>query len=423
MFIIYDLVFLFIAIFYLPFYLIQGKFHKGFLARLGFLPKNLDLDSPIWIHAVSVGEVMSIKGLLEELRVAYPNKKIVLSTVTATGNKVAREMLKESKAYVTYLPLDISFIVRKVIKKIKPSLFIIAETEIWPNLITCLSANHIPVIVVNGRISDRSFRGYSFLKIFIKPILRRINRFCVQTNEDARRLAVLGVEEDRIRVAGNLKFDIKLDGDYNFEEERVKLGLGNQHQLLVAGSTHPGEEQFILDAYKELLYEFKDLKLLIAPRHPERSAAIKSLVSHAGFSTVFISQVKDACPACLPRAVFILDTMGKLNNFYAIADIVFVGGSLVKKGGHNILEPAAKGKPIIFGSYMFNFRDIASLFLDNQAAISVSDPLELRETIRFLLENQGERRRMSQEARTLLINNQGVVDKTIQEISSVYKSK
>ncbi|MCX5703052.1 MAG: 3-deoxy-D-manno-octulosonic acid transferase, partial [Candidatus Omnitrophica bacterium] len=352
MFIIYDFIFLVFTLIYLPIYLLRKKFHPGFLTRLGILPGNLSLDRPIWIHAVSVGEAMAIKGLLEGLR-KVSNKNFVISTVTNTGNKIAQG-LAGGGDFVTYLPLDFSFIVRSVINRINPSVFVIAETEIWPNLISYLSRKKIPVITVNGRISDASFKGYLSIKFLLKPILEKVTLFCVQSERDAQRLSCLGVSQDKIRITGNMKFDIKGHKIEGLADYRLKLKLGPQDKLLVAGSTHPGEEELILEAYKDLCRDFGDLKLVIAPRHPQRCKEVAKIVSRAGFRSVFISSLPAQCPSCMTSPVFLLDTVGQLVSFYALADIVFVGGSLVKKGGHNILEPASCAKPILFGPYMFN---------------------------------------------------------------------
>ena len=408
MFIVYDLIFLIFTIFYLPVYLLRRKFHRGFSSRLGFLPKNLSLNKPIWVHAVSVGEAMAVRRLIEELRNNYPGKKFVISTVTPTGNKIAKSIAKPGD-FVTYLPLDFSFIVKSVINRINPAVFIIAETEIWPNLISYLYKKNIPVITVNGRISDASSRGYLSIKLFIKPILNRIAFFCMQTERDAERLSRLGVQNSKIKVTGNMKFDTagyagKAESSYDY---RQKLCLCAPDKLLVAGSTHPGEEEMILGAYKSLKKEFPDLKLLIAPRHPERSKEIMQIVSKFGLPSVFVSGLPSECSTCLANSVFILDSVGELASFYAISDIVFMGGSLVKKGGHNILEPAALLKPVIFGPYMFNFQDIAELFLSKKAAIIIRGPEELEKNIADLLENSALAKDLAERAKALIAQNQG----------------
>ncbi|MDD5478028.1 MAG: 3-deoxy-D-manno-octulosonic acid transferase [Candidatus Omnitrophica bacterium] len=420
MFIIYDLIFFIFSLIYLPLYLFRGKFHQGFARRLGSLPQDLNLDRPIWIHAVSVGEAVAIKGLVSQLRETYPQKKIVISTVTATGNKVAGGLVN-SGDFLTYLPLDFSFIVSKVLKKINPCVFIIAETEIWPNLISCLYKQRIPVITVNGRISDRSYAGYSAIKLFIRTILRKVNRFCMQSEADALRLQNLGVEKQNIQVTGNVKFDIDLEESsaINVLAYRQKLWLGQNDKLLVCGSTHPREEELIFKAYAQLLIVFPELKLLIAPRHPQRSKEIASLATGKGFMPIFISSITGACPTCINKAIFILDVIGELFNYYSAADIVFMGGSLVKKGGHNILEPASLKKPVIFGPYMFNFRDISELFLKNKGALMAHDCEELVAKIKEILGSPFAAKEMAQRGYGLIIANKGATLKNIQVIQRV----
>ena len=420
MFIIYDLIFLIVALVYLPGYLLRGKFNFGFFRRLGFLPPGLNLDRPIWIHAVSVGETIAIRGFLNQLRQAYPGKKIVISTVTATGNKIARGLIKEGD-FLTYLPLDFSFIVRGVFKKLNPLMFIIAETEIWPNLISCLDRLQIPVITVNGRISDSSYSGYRLIKFFIRPILRKVKQFCVQSDLDRRRLESLGVDKQRIQVTGNIKFDLNLDLSPKIDvlAYRAKLWLGQSDKLLVCGSTHPGEEKIIFAAYQKLLLIFPNLKLLIAPRHPERSRQLSGLAASYGFMPVFIFGISGVCPTCINRAVFILDTIGELFNYYAASDIVFIGGSLIKKGGHNILEPASLRKPVIFGPYMANFREISELFLVNQAALMAKNSQELVSKVKDLLNSNLLAKGLVERAYELILKNRGATEKNIQVIKQL----
>ena len=414
MFILYDLIFIISTLIYLPIYLFRRKFHQGFLARLGFLPLDLKLNSPIWIHAVSVGEVMAIKELVKELKKAYPTKKFVISTVTPTGNKIAQRLVQAGD-FVTYLPLDFSLIIRHTLNKIKPSLFIIAETEIWPNLITQLFRRKIPVILVNARISDCAFSGYRKIKLLLKPVLGKLSLFCAQTDRDAQRFKALGVPGGKIRVTGNMKFDVTdyTDSKKDYTDYRRKLALESKDRLLVAGSTHPGEEEMILEVYKDLLNDFPNLKLLLAPRHPERAPELADLIQKFGFAPARLSLYSRICEPANLRTVFILDTIGQLMNYYAIAEIVFVGGSLIKKGGHNILEPASQGKPILFGPYMFNFRDIVDLFLVHQAAILVYNTEELKRKIKELLSKPEEAADLGRRARDLISENRGATQRTL----------
>jgi 3-deoxy-D-manno-octulosonic-acid transferase len=418
MFILYDLIFLAVSLFYLPVYLLKRKLHRGFFRKLGFCPKDLDFNNPIWIHAVSVGEAITVRGLVEELKKAYLKKRLVISTVTATGNKIAQGMAKPGD-FVTYLPLDFSFIVRCVIDKINPSLFILAETEIWPNLITYLYRKNIPIVVVNGRISDSSYQGYLCLKFLVKQILNKVNLFCVQTETDAQRLVSLGVLENKIKVTGNMKFDITdyTDLKTDYTDYRLSLGFKPEEKLWVCGSTHPGEEEIILGVYRNLCKDYSNLRLLIVPRHPERASEIQKIIIKYSFSSNRISQLNGQTgKRANGQTVFILDTVGELMKYYAIADIVFVGGSLIRKGGHNILEPASLGKPVLFGPYMFNFRDIADSFLDNNAGTLVHNKTELEKNIRDLLDNPSKVNVLNQRASELIRHNQGATKRNLEYI-------
>jgi 3-deoxy-D-manno-octulosonic-acid transferase len=400
-------------------YLFKGKFHRGFLARLGVLPENLSLDRPIWIHAVSLGEVISIRGLVEELRKVFPDKKFVISTVTPAGNKIAKTLVKD-KDLVTYLPLDFSFIVRNIVSRINPGIFIIAETEIWPNLITCLYKKNIPIITVNARISDASLKGYSAIRFLIKPILNKISLFCAQTESDADRLKRLGASPDKVKVTGNMKFDQL--GLAQVPGYRERLGLDFTSKLFIAGSTHPGEEEIILSAYSGLLNKFPGLKLLIAPRHPQRAKDLLKITAVYGFKGLEVSGLNPVNINPKDKPVFILDTVGELVNFYSGADIVFVGGSLIKRGGHNILEPANFGKPVIFGPHMFNFRDIAGMFLKNNAAIMVNTKADLASAIEEILKSDSRVTQLVDNARGVIARNQGATLRNIEAIKSIWLS-
>ncbi|MDD5155240.1 MAG: 3-deoxy-D-manno-octulosonic acid transferase [Candidatus Omnitrophica bacterium] len=421
MFIFYNLIYILAAVAYLPVFLWRGKFHRGFTQRLGFLPKDLELKGrPVWIHAVSVGEVMAVRTLLEELRKTYPGKRFVISTVTPTGNKIARN-IAANRDTVIYLPLDLSFIVRGVIEKINPSVFILAETELWPNLVSCLYEKRIPVIVVNARISDASFKKYMAFRFLFKNMLNEIEVFCVQSVRDAERLIRMGVRKDKVRVTGNMKFDLKVSLVLkNAADLKLKLGISPGDKFFVCGSTHPGEEGIILAAYKKLLAVSPALRLLIAPRHPERSAELEKLIRSAGFEATRTSKITVRPNASGDaKTVLILDSVGELLSIYSIADIVFVGGSLVKKGGHNILEPAMLGQPVLFGPYMFNFRDIAQLFLERGAALLVKDTEQLYSGVKYLLDNPYTIPSFAQKAKELLAVNQGATGKNAAIIKEI----
>lgn len=421
MFIVYDLIFLIFALVSLPGYLFKGRFHRGFGRRLGILPAGLKLERPVWVHAVSVGEALTVGGLLEELRKVFPGRKFVISTVTPTGNQIAARFAREGDL-VTFLPFDLSFIVGRVLREINPALFVIAETEIWPNLICRLRSAAVPVVIVNGRISDSSFKGYLAVKFLLKPVLEKVSFFGVQSETDAARLLRLGVAKERIEVTGNMKFDaagLKIDAA-ELINCRQSLGLRDADKLLVCGSTHRGEEEILLRIYSRLQQAFSGLKLLIAPRHPERAAEIARLAARDGFAPALLSRLDPQTPRPPhPRTIFILDNVGQLANFYAVADIVFVGGSLVKRGGHNILEPAFLERPILFGPHMSNFRDIAELFLRNNAALAAPGERELEAEIAGLLNNPRRCAELGAGARRLILDNQGATLRNVRNLRQV----
>ncbi len=415
MFIVYDLIFLVFAAVCLPVYLFKGKFHRGFLRRLGFLPRDIIFDRPIWIHAVSVGEAAVCGPLIDKLRREYPDKRFVISTVTPTGNRIAQRLAQQGD-FVTYLPLDFSFLTYSVIRRVAPCLFVIAETEIWPNLIRTLDKKHIPVIIVNARISDASFKGYRLVKFLVKRILDKVSCFCAQTETDAGRLVRLGVSPNKVKVTGNMKFDLS---PQVFSSDSLKLGLSDNDQLWVCGSTHPGEEEIILRVYRRVLREFPAIRLLIAPRHPQRAKEVGDIAVRNGFQPLFISGRKPETENRKPAPVFILDTIGQLINYYAAADMVFIGGSLVPKGGHNILEPAYLAKPVVFGPHMQNFRDIAQLFLKSKAAIVARDADDLFLEIKDLLSHPQDMTALAKRGKELILANQGATLRNIGEIKKL----
>ncbi|MFH1594348.1 MAG: 3-deoxy-D-manno-octulosonic acid transferase [Candidatus Omnitrophota bacterium] len=413
--IIYDIFFFAFSIVYLPYMIIKGKAHKDLGQRFGKLPeafKALGKTNPVWIHAVSVGEVIAVKNFIGAIQRKFHGKKIILSTTTRTGNEIARKILGD-EILKFYFPLDFSFIVKRALDCLNPRCFIMMETEIWPNLILELAERKIPIILINGRISRRSFGGYSRIKIFFEKILKKVDLFCMQTESDARRIQALGAREENIRVSGNMKFDIPLTGE-KYEKTKAALGIDEESQLLIAGSTHKGEDEIILEAYKRVARKFNNLRLLLAPRHIDRSRAIKRLVTRYGFHGEFFSDVVSSSAVSENKeAVLILDTLGELSKLYSLATIVFMGGTFVKRGGHNIIEPAVFGKPILFGPHMFNFRDMAKSFLEGDAAIRVRDGHELSEVIEGLLKDKDRRSALGENALRLLRRSRGATERNI----------
>jgi len=412
MFIIYDIALIIFAVFYLPYFIVKRKYHRDMWMRLGALPKKvmkaLGGEKTIWVHAVSVGEVMAAKPLLDELHKEFPNKKIVISTVTKTGNRIARNIAKPSDI-VIYFPLDLNLVVRSIVSKINPEIFILLETEIWPNTIRIISGRGIPIIIVNGRISPRSFERYKFVKPFLKEILKRINMFCMQSPLDAARIVELGAPKYKVRTTGNMKFDASLVKELFSEREMLikkAFNLTDGQKLVVAGSTHKGEESVFLRTFKTLKEAFPKTRLLIAPRHIDRTHEIESLAREHGFKPARLSQLSIADMGT-NSDLLILDTLGDLKTAYSLADLVFVGGSLVPGGGHNMIEPASFSKPILFGPHTFNFQDIADLFVIKGAAVQVNNEKELIVSLRNLLLDSHESIAMGHRAKRLVEENSG----------------
>lgn len=408
---LYDAASILIILAYLPRFLFGKKSHPGLSARFGKYPAAGSFRNPVWIHAVSVGEMAAMRGLSALIASEFPDKQQLLTTVTPTGNKIARTIARKSDI-ATYLPLDISFIVKKIVGRVKPCLCIIAETEFWPNLITALSNADIPIIIVNGRISDRSIGGYTRFRRFFAPILGKISLFCVQTEADAERFISLGAAPGSVKVTGNMKFDScpRMPGA---DPARLKrsLGIDLSSKVLVAGSTHPGEERYLMDAYEKVLKAFKGTRLVIVPRHPERGREVAELVERRGFKAVRLSCGSGGIP---PKdSVLILDVIGRLLEFYSIADAVFVGKSLAGKGGQNFLEPAALGKPVIVGPSLFNFRDMARQFSDKKAFLVVRDPSELADGFLRILSSSGLSAGMVSRARELIDLNRGATRRNL----------
>jgi 3-deoxy-D-manno-octulosonic-acid transferase len=423
MFIIYDILLVFLYLIYLPVFLVKRKMHQGFAMRLGFFSEEfinrLKETSVIWIHAVSVGETNSTQPLVDALIRKYPQKHILISTVTATGNERAKQIVGD-KATVIYSPLDISFIVNKFIKAVKPEIFIIVETEIWPNLLSRLHANGIPVGFINGRISANSYKGYSFIKPFIRRLLSKVRFFMMQSEIDAQRIISLGANIKSVNVAGNTKYDIKEDFERIKSDAKVikeKFKIKDDDLVIIGGSTHYPEEKYLLKAYQKICTKFKNLKLILAPRHTSRSAYICNL---AGRTKLSCKRYSDEPGNNLSSAgICILDVMGKLKAAYSLADICFVGGTLAPIGGHNIIEPAAFKKPIIIGPHVDNCRYLAEYLIKEEAIIMVEDETELEEKLDYLLSEHTVNKELGRKAMVSLEGIKGATSTILNKLDDV----
>jgi 3-deoxy-D-manno-octulosonic-acid transferase len=414
-----------------PYLLYQAVRYRKYVAslpqRLGVLPLsfNLDADESIWIHAVSVGEVLTARALLPQLRERYPKLRIFLSTTTMTGQQIARNNLQYVDE-VFFFPFDFGFIVRRTLRLVRPRLFIMMETEIWPNLLRACREAGVKTMLVNGRISSRSYPRYRMARSFFRPVLAHVDRFCMQSDESARRIIDIGADPARVTVTGSLKFDsLEIPGapgaaagaDRGQNRVLRYFRITGDRPVVMAASTLKGEEEAVLEAFQRVRSTRASALLIIAPRKPERFDEVERMARRAGWNVARRSELRvDAEPR---NDVVVLDSIGELAQLYQVGTVVFVGGSLVDSGGHNILEPAVFGKPIVFGPHMQNFAEIAATFLDNGAAVQVKNPRELETALIDLLGDPVRRARLGAAARALVEANRGARAKSLAVIAQL----
>lgn len=431
MYFIYSLLYFMVTVILLPFEYLKRPAElrqKWLREKFGFLSSELRSLSdgpdskPVWVHAVSMGEVIAAMPFIAELKKRYPFMRIVLSTVTDTGRKVAWERASDI-ADVIYIPFDLSFVIKKVIRKIKPELFITIETEIWPNIFRVCRDAGIPVLVMNGRLSENSFKGYKKTGFFIKNVLQCVSMFCMQEQIYAERIKALGVDENRIEVTGNFKFDTRPS---DMAPEWVNLLKG---PVMLAGSTHDGEEEMALSAFNGLRYEFPDLTLIIAPRHPERFKEVEELIRRKGLECLRVSEVRKTgsyeamsfSTSQLLNFVVLLDTVGELAPVYGIADIAVIGGSFIRHGGQNPLEPAFWGKPIICGPYMENFPFIED-FYEKGGAIE-TDSEGLNDVVAELMRSPEKRKKMGEISRAIYNEKAGSIGRAMSVLDKFMQTR
>jgi len=398
------------------------KYREGLAERLGRVPRSrLGHASGrpiIWLHAVSVGEVLAVSRLVGELDRAFPQFRVLISTTTRTGQALARDRFGAERVF--YCPLDLPWVVRRYLHVLKPRLLILAETEFWPNLLNGCFRRGIPVVVVNARISDRSWPRYRMLRRLWQPLLGRISRLLAQTETDAERLKAIGCRPDRVIVAGNLKFDVKATQEC--EATRLLKKLAPDLRFLVAGSTLEGEEAALLNLWLRLLEKNSDLVMVLAPRHPERFAAVASLLQSSGITWVRRSSWKGKDVAELRPLhaghIVLLDTIGELASAYSLASAAFVGGSVVAAGGHNPLEPAQFGVPIVMGPHYENFRAITENLREHNA-IRIAAPDELAQALGDLLARRAEAQAMGAHARQVFEQQAGATERSVRALTAL----
>jgi 3-deoxy-D-manno-octulosonic-acid transferase len=448
---IYSLLMGLAALLLVPYWLVQGLRHGKYLSnlgeRLGFSYSSLDKlpanrAGAVWIHAVSVGEVLSGITLAKRLKAAYPDRPLIVSTTTITGQTLARERLPFADA-VIYFPLDWGFCVRRALNAVRPSLVLVLETEIWPSFLREAGRRNVPVLLVSGRISDRSFARYqSYFRIvgfFLRPFLKRVlscpSAFLMQSEKDAERVKALGAPAQRVRVSGNLKYDLELPEPTplsNWLETEVKRS--GRSPVIVAGSVVATEEPLALIAFGTLQGEYRNALLVLAPRKPEHFDAAAEFIEESHRRFIRRSKLPIPAPAKSSQqpqsgshpgnstirddvTVLLLDSIGELASLYRLADGAFVGGSLVPSGGHNILEPAAFGKIPVFGPSMENFAEIASRFVSAGAAIQVESPEDVGVAWIELFRDPARMKKMEETARRLVEGSRGATDRAVAEIA------
>lgn len=410
-----------------PYFLFQALAHRkyieGLRERLGFLPA-IENRPVVWLHCVSVGETQAARPLVERLRKELPQSTLVVSTVTLTGQRLARDLFRNQAARVFYFPFDWRWSVRRALDALNPAVVLVMETELWPNFLRECKAREIPVALVNGRISRKSFARYVRIRFFLRRVLACLTMAVMQSERDAERIRVLGMSKERVFIAGNLKFE---SGSYRDKETDVKerFDLRDGVPLVLAASTHAPEEKIVLDSFKRLR-ERVSARLMVAPRKPERFDEVAELIQSSGLSW---ARRTDAASAKDARAsVILLDTIGELPSLYPLASVVFVGGSIIDRGGHNVLEPAAHGVAVITGAHTHNFHAIVDLLNEAQAIVQLP-PVEgedavmrLSGVLQRVLSDVKWRDELGRRAKALVIEHQGAAERTMKLLAPLFSA-
>jgi len=409
----------------------KGKYAAGFWQRFGYLPEfDSDGKPVLWIHCVSVGETNAARPIVTELLKEFPDYNLVVSTTTNTGQTLARNLFADEAKLVFYFPFDWGFTVRRALKKIKPSVVLIMETELWFNFLRETHRSGAKVAIVNGRLSEKSAGRYSHIKKFIKRVLQYVDLALMQTDNDAKRLMRLGIRGDKVKITGNVKFDRDFDEPESdlTEQLRERFAISKDAPLIIAASTHAPEESLILKAFKETRKNSLDKmpRLLIAPRHPERFKEVAELIKGTGFTWSKRSQQMSEKDK--HAEVVLLDSIGELHAIFPLAEIVFVGGSLIPHGGQNILEPASAQRAIVTGFFTMNFEAIVKEFLEQNAIIQLpklddrESSKKLAEVFLQLLENAEVREKLASNAFAVVQKNRGASRKTIAHLESFLRT-
>lgn len=405
----------------------RGRRHlAGLKERLGECERRTSRRPCVWVHGVSVGEIQAARTLVEAIERALPEYEIVLSTTTGTGQEVAKRTYPDKRVF--YFPIDFTWSVARVFRAIRPSVVVLVELEIWPNFLHEAHRQRIPIALVNGRISAKSFRGYRFVRSLLFDPIGKIGQFYVQTELYADRFRRLGIPARQIQVTGSVKYDQLAAPDLDPAEVRANIGLADDDLVLMGGSTHPSEEETLLQTYLELRREFPALRLVLVPRHTERSAELVELVAAQATLTRRTTQLEAQgagreVASLPPGEVLLVDTVGELGRLYACADLVFVGGSLIPHGGQNMLEPVMYGKPTLFGPHWVNFEEPVRRLLAARGAREVSGPDDLTRACRELLGEPEVARAMGARGREAMLAAQGATERTVAGLAAFLRGR
>jgi 3-deoxy-D-manno-octulosonic-acid transferase len=410
-----------------PYWLLRmatsGRYRAGLRGRLGWVPETLKAavagHDVIWVHAVSVGEVLAATQLVRELMIALPGWAFAVSTTTETGQRLATERLSGSPVF--YLPLDFRFAVQRYLRVLRPKMLVLMESELWPRLIDECAKGGIPVAVANARISDRSFPRYVRLRRLWRPFLEMISLFLAQSKETAERLMRIGVPSERVVVMGNLKYDVRSSSESELTAIlRQRLPAGSK--VLVCGSTLEGEEQLLLAAWTAVLATTPNAVMVLAPRHPNRFATVAAMVAASGFESMRASEFRRQPAPVTPGSVFLLDTIGDLASIYGLATAAFVGGSLVPKGGHNPLEPAQFAVPVVMGPSFENFREVVE-GMKAKEAIRIVSPETVAATLVGLLQDADQARTLGERGRSAFEEQAGATARTVRALTMLLRER
>ncbi|HEV2709349.1 MAG TPA: 3-deoxy-D-manno-octulosonic acid transferase [Edaphobacter sp.] len=421
--VVYSALLLTVLVLGAPYWLLRmatsGRYRAGLAGRLGWVPKHLRAAvagrEVVWVHAVSVGEVMAATQLIRELSAAQPGRLFAVSTTTATGQRLAKERLPGSPVF--YLPLDFAFVLRRYLRVLRPKLLVLMESELWPNLILQCARAGVPMAVVNARVSDRSLPRYMRLRRLWRPLLAKVSLFLAQSEETAERLVRIGAPADRVRVTGNLKYDLR-EGRESSLVAMLRSRLPDEARVVVCGSTLEGEEKILLAAWPAVLAAEPKAVMVLAPRHPDRFAAAAGMIEGSGFTGVRASEFRDTPVPVAAGSIFLLDTIGDLAAMYSLGAVAFVGGSLVPSGGHNPLEPARFGVPVLMGSSFENFREIVRV-LQVHNAIRLVSTAAFAETLVAMLRQTDEARTMGQRGREVFDAQAGATARTVEALTAL----